>query len=354
LTEDLAILKRSYRYMTRKKSIFIVACILLTVIAFFITITVGAYDIGFVDSFRVVIDHMMGNITDIRGDSIVWGIRLPEALMAILVGAALSAGGAVMQTIMRNPLADPYMMGISSGASLGASIAIIFGLCLIPGIAGDNAIVVDAFIFSLIPVVVILIISERGSMTPGRMILAGIAVMFVFSAITSLLMATSDSEKLSDVYTWRVGTLSGIGWNAVPIVAVVTVLGILFIMSQYRRFDVLMSGENGAKCLGVDPKKMMLVGMLVVALITAAAVSFTGTIGFIGLVGPHIARIFVGSESKYLIPAASVFGALFLLFADTIAKVSGPVGLPVGVISALVGGPLFVLILIRQKNKACV
>ncbi|MDR3074995.1 MAG: iron ABC transporter permease [Candidatus Methanoplasma sp.] len=348
---DNSLLRKEYSKAVGRKFLFISVCASLTVLAFGLTLTVGFFDIGIAETFSVLLDHMTGNISDAQVDYIMWEIRLPEAIMAVSVGAALSAGGAVMQTMLRNPLADPYTMGISAGASLGASISIILGFSIIPGLAGGVSTIMNAFVLALVPIFIILAISRKMAVTPTKMILSGIAVMFVFSAFTSLLMVTASSQSLADVYAWRVGTLSRSGWEAIPLVTAITAAGILALMSQYRKYNVLTAGEKCATALGVDPKRIMLTGMVIVAIMTATAVSFTGTIGFIGLVGPHIARVFVGSESKYLIPASSAFGALFLLCADTVAKVSGDLGLPVGVICALVGCPIFVLILIKMKKN---
>ena len=349
---DTSVLKKEYQHAIGRKRIFIIICTILTILAFGLTLTIGFFEISMWDTFVVIFDHLTNNIVNEQADYIIWETRLPEAIMAVTVGASLAAGGAVMQTMLRNPLADPYTMGISSGAALGASIAIIFGFSLLPGLVGGASIVVNAFIFALIPILIILAISRNRSVTPTRMILAGIAVMFVFSAFTSLLMVTASAESLAEVYAWRVGTLSRSGWDALPIVVPITLLGIAFLMSQYKKYNVMTTGQNSATSLGVNTKNVMLIGMVVIAIMTASVVSFTGTIGFIGLVGPLIARIFVGSESKYLIPASAMFGALFLLCADSIAKVAGSLGLPVGVICALVGWPLFVIILIKMKSKA--
>lgn len=182
---------------------------------FIYSLKVGFYKTSMQDTLRIIIDHLNGNITDVQADYIVWHTRLPQSLMAIICGAGLAAGGAVMQTVLRNPLADSYTTGISSGAFLGAALSIILGLSIIPGL-GSIATVVNAFIFSLIPVGVIVIVSRRKSVTPSKLILTGIAVMYLFSAITTLLMVSATAEKLSDVYSWRVGTLANAGWASNP------------------------------------------------------------------------------------------------------------------------------------------
>ncbi len=344
--------KADYYRALRKKRLFISVCVILIVIAFGISLTVGFYDIGFVETYKVIIDHLTGNIADVSDDNIIWGTRLPISLFAILCGGVLAAGGAVMQSVLRNPLADPYTMGISSGASLGAALSIILGLSLVPGLSESVSLTVMAFVFALIPVAIILVMSRKHRVTPTKLVLIGVAVMYMFSAITSLLMVTASDETLSEVYSWMVGSLSGVKWSSLPIPLVVSVVCLVLIYTQYRSINVSMSGNRCTRSMGVDPKKLTLRMMVLISLMTAAVVSYTGSIGFVGLVAPHIARIFVGSESKYLIPSSIAFGALFLLLANSIAKVTSDFGLPVGVISALIGCPIFVLVLLRMRKNA--
>lgn len=344
--------KADYYRALRKKRLFISVCVILIVIAFGISLTVGFYDIGFVETYKVIIDHLAGNIADVSDDNIIWGTRLPISLFAILCGGVLAAGGAVMQSVLRNPLADPYTMGISSGASLGAALSIILGLSLVPGLSESVSLTVMAFVFALIPVTIILVMSRKHRVTPTKLVLIGVAVMYMFSAITSLLMVTASDETLSEVYSWMVGSLSGVKWSSLPIPLVVSVVCLVLIYTQYRSINVSMSGNRCTRSMGVDPKKLTLRMMVLISLMTAAVVSYTGSIGFVGLVAPHIARIFVGSESKYLIPSSIAFGALFLLLANSIAKVTSDFGLPVGVISALIGCPIFVLVLLRMRKNA--
>ncbi|MBQ8373096.1 MAG: iron ABC transporter permease [Candidatus Methanomethylophilaceae archaeon] len=343
--------KEEYYSRKHRNVLFIILCVAVIAVAFIISLSVGFYNIGFTDCIGAVIDHITGNITDERVDDVIWNTRLPIALFAVICGAALAAGGAVMQTVLRNPLADPYTMGISSGASLGASLSIILGITLIPGLASNIALILMAFVFSLIPVMVILIFTTRRKTTPTKIILIGIAVMYMFSAITSLLMVTASEESLAEVYTWNIGSLATVTWSSLPIPLIATVLGISFLMINNRTINTLIAGNNCAQSLGVNPKRTTLVLMVIISLMTASVVCYSGTIGFIGLVGPHIARIFVGSESRHLIPASAAFGALFLLCANTIARVAGDFGLPVGVICAIIGGPLFIIILVKMRKK---
>ncbi len=343
--------KDAYFRGCRVKVLFILACILLTAAVFVVSLTLGFYDMDFMGCFETIVNHITGNITDTQADSIIWGSRLPIAVFAVIAGATLSVSGAVMQTVLRNPLADPYTMGISSGAGLGASLAIILGISVVSGLGQGTAVTAMAFLFSLIPVAVILVFSVIRKTTPTRVVLIGVAVMYMFSACTTLLMVTADDESLAEVYAWNVGSLATITWDSIPLALVVSVVCMVFIYLQHRRINILSSDEATAHSLGVDPRRTTIVALIAVSLMTAAAVSFCGTIGFVGLVGPHIARILVGSESHYLIPASASFGALFLLGTNIIAMNVGTFGLPVGVISALVGCPLFILILLRMRRN---
>ncbi len=344
--------KSDYYFILRHRSIFIILCLVLAIIVMGLSLTVGFYDVGFFECYQIIWQHITGNIVDVRGDSFVWGIRLPIALYAIICGAVLSIGGAVMQSILRNPLADPYMMGISSGASLGVTLAIIAGVSISASISASASIVLMAFLFSLIPMAVILIFSIKRRTTPTKIILIGVAVSYVFSACTSLLMVTASEESLAEVYAWNVGSLATITWDSIPIPLTVSIIGFLALMAMNRSINVMMSGNKTAHSLGINTKRTTMILMLIVSLMTAAVVSFCGTIGFIGLVGPHIARIFVGSESRYLLPASATFGAVFLLISNSIASVAGQAGLPVGVVSAVIGCPLFILILLRMRKNA--
>lgn len=344
--------KEDYYRSIRRKWFFIILCAVLTVVAIVLSLSIGMYDLSFVDCYTILIDHIMGNITDPYSDDIVINTRLPISLFAVIVGAVLALGGAVMQSMLRNPLADPYTMGVSSGALLGASIAIVLGNTIMPFFGEPWVRIVMAFGFSLIPVAVILLFSFRRRVTATKIILIGIAMMYIFSAIVQLLMITASEETLSEIYSWRVGTLALTEWSTIPIPLAISLVCGAIIFYHHRRINVMMAGANSAHSMGVDPRKTILVEITLVSLMTAAVVCFTGTIGFVGLVAPHIARLFVGSETKHLLPASAVFGGLFLLLANCIARVSGEFALPVGVISAIIGCPLFIIILIRMRRKS--
>ncbi len=351
LIPDNNTFKTGYFLSNRLKVLFIITMIVVAFFATLATLGFGVYKISMLDSIGTFFDHILGNVTDAQNDHYIWDVRLPRALGALITGAGLAVAGAVMQNNFRNPLAEPYTMGISSGAFLGAVIAITYNITLIP-IGNFDGTVGNAFLFSLIPLAIILLVSKFKKMTPIAMVLTGIAIMFLFSSICQVILVTAPSETLADAYHWRVGTLDKIRWDSLPVMAILTVVGAVLIMFLCRQLDVMYAGDRNAQTMGVNASQTRIVTLVIVSLMTAAVVSYTGTIGFIGLVGPHVARIFVGSTNRYLIPASATFGAAFVVFADSIAKVTGVSGLPVGVICALIGGPLFMYILIKQRKSA--
>lgn len=268
------------------------------------------------------------------------------------MGAGLGVCGAVMQSTLKNPLADPYTTGISSGASLGATLAIISGLSLIPGTAGETATVINAFVFALIPAFVMIFFSViKRNMSPESTILIGVAVMYIFTAVTTLLKVSATEEKLAEAYVWSVGTLGKATLDNIPLMGIATIAGIAVFMLGSNMINTLAMDDKNVVALGENPKHVRLFFMFVVSMVTATLVSFTGTIGFVGLVAPHIVRLMIGSDNRYLIPASACFGAMFLLCADCLAK-NLSTGLPVGVITALVGGPLFLIILLKMRKAA--
>lgn len=344
--------KAAYRRLNTKKAMFVMAFIVLAALMFFLTLGFGVYNISIQDSISVFFDHLFGNGVDSIDDHYIWDVRTPRAVGALLVGSGLAVAGAIMQNDFKNPLADPYTMGISSGAFLGASLSLVLGISLIPGLVGTAPVVINAFAFSLIPLAIILLISRFRKLSPIAMILIGIAVMYLFSSVTQIILVTTTSETLADAYQWRVGTLSRMQWDYVPIMVLADVVIVSAIWLMSGKLNVMYAGDRSVQTFGENANRIRVVSLTLVSLLTAAMVSFTGTIGFIGLVGPHVARIFVGSNNRYLIPASAAFGAAFVLMADTVAKVSGPNGLPVGVICSMIGGPIFIWILIRQRKSA--
>ncbi|MBO4568947.1 MAG: iron ABC transporter permease [Candidatus Methanomethylophilaceae archaeon] len=347
-----------YRGYIRLKWLFILGSIVLAATASIYALSIGADYVTFMDAMEVVWNHLTGNPGDMatnKDEYAVWFIRRPSVCCGLLAGAGLAAAGAVMQSILRNPLADPYTTGISSGASFGASLAMGFGLSIA---STAYAVVTNAFIFALIPMAVIVLVSKARSASPTTMIMAGIAVMYIFNAATTLIKLFVDPESLSAIYAWSVGSIDiagkGIaGWDAVTAMFFFVAIGVAILIALSRKLNVVSTGDESAKALGVDSGQIRIISLLVVSFLAAGVVSFTGLIGFIGLVCPHIARIFVGSDNRYLIPASAAFGAALLIISDIIGKsIFYPTTVQVGVITAFIGGPLFLYLIIRQKKEA--
>jgi iron complex transport system permease protein len=273
---------------------------------------------------------------------------MPRLLFAIVSGAGLAVAGAAMQSMMKNPLADPYTTGISSGASFGAVVAIAFGISIGSISTGTTVL---AFFFALVPAAVILLLSTFKKTSPSMMILAGLSVMYIFNAMTQYMMLVVDSETMEAAYQWTIGTLNKSSWSTLPIMAIVVIFGSLAIMNMSKYLNAMNSGDNYAKTVGVDVKRIRIIILVLVSVIAASIVSFTGIIGFIGLVSPHITRIFLGSDNKLLIPGSLMVGALVMVVCDIIAKSFTTTALPIGIVTAFIGGPVFLTLIIRQKKE---
>ena len=276
-------------------------------------------------------------------------MRSPRILIGIIAGAGLAVAGVVMQSTLKNPLADPYTTGVSAGALFGATMAITTQIAYT---GGQYAIVTNAFIFSLIPTMVIIGVSKWRRSSPTVMIMAGIAVMYIFNAMTTVMKLWAEPNSLADLYQWQVGTLTMATWSDIPIVLVVVSAGIIFMQLISKKLNIMATGDESAKSLGVDVETMRIICLIAVALMSAVIVSFTGLIGFVGLIAPHVARIFIGADNRYLIPASALFGAALLIISDLVGRtIIAPATLQVGVITAFLGGPLFLWLLMNRKTK---
>ena len=339
-----------YRRYTLLKIVFIAVCIVGIIVVMGYSITVGSTDIGFFETYETIWNHIIGNYEE--GDLIdyiVIDLRMPRIVAGVIAGAGLAVCGVVMQSTLLNPLADPYTTGVSSGASFGATLAIVANISLL---GGELFIVGNAFLFSLIPTAVIVIASKIKGASPTTMIMAGIAIMYIFNAMTTLMMLWADPNNMQAVYIWQAGTLSKANWSNIPVMAAVVAIGMVFFMAISRKLDLLATGDDNAMALGINANRFRIVCLALVSVVTAAVVSFTGLIGFIGLVAPHIVRIFVGSSNRFLLLASAAFGSILLIVADLIGRtIISPSVLQVGVVMSFIGGPLFLWLIISKKSK---
>lgn len=278
---------------------------------------------------------------------ILFSIRLPRVVISMLMGMALGASGAVLQGILRNPLADPYILGISSGAALTAVAGIISGLTFM----GIFTIPVLAFIGALVTGIFVGAMGwKRGGFWPERLLLAGVGLGFLFSAILMLLMSVSSDEGLRRATLWIFGDLSIADWSIIPYGFVLIAAGLAVAMARSRALNALILGDELAHSLGFSPRKERFILFISVGLMTAASVSLGGMIGFIGLLIPHIGRFIVGSDNRGLIPVSAIGGGILLCIADLIGKsIVSPMELPAGIITAIIGAPYF-LFLLRRKD----
>ena len=285
-------------------------------------------------------------ISDIDGQ-ILLSIRLPRVVISVLMGMALGASGAVLQGILRNPLADPYILGISSGAALTAAAGIItgvtfFGIFTIPVLAFAGAMVTGIFVGAMG--------WKRGGFWPDRLLLAGVGLGFLFSSLLMLIMSLSSNEGLKRATLWIFGDLSLADWTIIPYGFLFIAIGLLIALVRAKALNSLMLGDELAHSLGFSPKKERFILFIAVGLMTAASVSLGGMIGFIGLLIPHIGRFVVGSDSRILIPVSALGGGALLCIADLIGKsIVSPMELPAGIITAILGAPYF-LYLLRRKD----
>jgi iron complex transport system permease protein len=281
-------------------------------------------------------------------DGIVWLVRVPRVLLGVVVGAGLALGGVALQAMVRNLLAEPYLLGISSGASTGAATAILFGTGIgAVGLAGS------AFAGAAAATVLVFVLGGLGGrITSVRLVLAGVAVGYVLSAVTSFLIFAADSPEGSrSVLFWLLGSLSFARWSAVGAAALAVLVTLVALVAWSRRLDSLALGDETSHTLGISPDRARAAALAVVALCVGATVAVSGGIGFVGLVVPHVARVLVGGVHRRVLPVAALLGAILLVWADVAARlVFAPRELPIGIVTAFLGAPLMVLLLRRMRS----
>ncbi|MEV0556991.1 iron chelate uptake ABC transporter family permease subunit [Streptomyces sp. NPDC050597] len=336
--------------MTRPRlGLLIAAGVALLPVSVAFAITIGPADIRVGDVWSVVASHLgwgSSELTPIR-DGIVWELRLPRTLLAAVCGAGLAVCGAVMQSLLRNPLADPFVLGVSSGASTGAVIVVVLGIG-----GGLVSVSAGAFLGAVLSFGLVLLLSHTLGGATDRVVLSGVAAMQLFSALTSfVVMTAADAETTRGVLFWLLGSLSGVGWTDVWVCFAVLAVTLLVCLGYARTLDAFAFGQDAAATLGVSVARTRLVLLCATALLTAALVSSAGAIGFVGLVLPHAARALVGSGHARLLPVTALAGAVFLVWVDTLARtVLDPQEVPVGVVTSLIGVPVFVLVLYRTRR----
>lgn len=297
----------------------------------------------------------MGSLEDIPKSfvNIIWQVRVPRVLFAVFIGMALAISGAVMQALVQNPLADPYILGISSGSSFGATFAILIGFGG-GSLFSQFGLATSAFLGAVIASLSVLMLSSIGGrMTSMKLVLSGSVISALFSSFSSIIVYfANNSEGIKSVTFWAMGSLASSSWSKVPILAVVVSVITVFFLFQHRILNTMLLGDEAATTLGIPLSKYRRYYMLLTSLITGVVVAYSGMIGFIGLIIPHIVRGIVGSDHKRMMPMTALIGALFLIWADVISRVIiKNVELPIGIITSIIGAPLFIYIIVKKGYK---
>lgn len=346
--EDIKIRSRKlYNSVVKHKVYIIILSFIVLCMLFIIDIITGPAWLSIKEVFTTLLfpassDHMTYVI--------VWIIRLPIAVTAILVGASLGVAGAEMQTILNNPLASPFTLGISNAASFGAAVAIVLGKGMVP-INGNVLIPVNAFLFALLSSLMIYFIARVLNGSTETIVLAGIAISFLFNALLSIQQYLATDDALKGIVHWQFGNLTGSKWLSTGIIFGVFCVSIPILVLDSWKLSSLRLGDNKAKSLGINVDRLRLKVLVIVSIITAVAVCFVGTIGFIGLVAPHISRSFVGEDQRYFMPFSALIGAVMLSFASVISKVVLPGAIvPVGIITSLIGIPFLLAIIFKRRG----
>lgn len=281
---------------------------------------------------------------------VLWEIRMPVALMAVAVGAALSLAGAQMQTILNNPLASPFTLGISAAASFGAALGLAFGIKLLP-VAVDYIVPLNAFAMALVSAMLIHLLSTRRGVTAETIVLLGIALVFTFNAMLALVQYLATEQAVAAVVFWTMGSLTKATWTKLGIVSAAIVVMLPIFARRVWQLTALRLGDEKAASFGIDVPRLRLQTLIMVSVLAAFPVAFVGVIGFVGLVGPHIARMLVGEDQRFFLPASLLTGALMLSASSVVSKTIVPGAIfPIGVVTSLVGVPFFISLILRSKR----
>lgn len=337
----------AFRHRTLRRMILLVVLLVALVSTTVVSVMIGQYEIPLRDLPGILAAGPTA-AADLSA-SVVWQIRLPRVLLGLLVGAALGVGGALMQAVFANPLAEPSVIGVTSGAGVGAAAAIVFGW----GFLGASTLPALAFLAGLVTTGLVYVLARFGGRVRVlNLILVGIAVNAVAGAAISFLVFLAPSTSREEIVFWQMGTLNGAQWAHVSVVATIGVVGLAVALLLGRRLDVLALGEQAASHVGVDVGRLRALVIITATLLTAAAVSYAGLIGFVGLIVPHIIRTVAGPSNHLILPASALGGAVLIGLSDIVARTVIPfVDLPIGIFTALVGGPVFFLLLRRMTRK---
>ncbi|EOU1462008.1 FecCD family ABC transporter permease [Clostridium perfringens] len=343
----------------KDKKVFIaVLLILLFISSIILGISFGAVDIPPYDVYRVflykVFGIKIGNLDEILNSTlfdIIWGVRMPRVLLGAFAGMALAMVGVIMQATIQNPLGDPYILGLSSGAALGATFSILIGFS---GVLSSFGAPLGAFLGALIASIFVYFLAKIGGrITPFKMILAGMVISSICSSLTSLIIFLSkDNEGIRTVNFWMMGSLAGAEWSNIVLPIAISVIPLIYFFTQYRNLNLMVLGDETSITLGLNIEKHRKIYMILSSLITGVIVSVCGTIGFVGIMIPHIVRLIFGTDHKTLLPFSALVGAIFLIWADVIARCAiTNMELPIGIITSVIGAPFLLWLMVKGTGE---
>ncbi|MGV0876279.1 iron ABC transporter permease [Martelella sp. FLE1502] len=338
-----------YRALARRKLLILFGLSALLFLSFAIDLAWGPARYGLGEVLTAIFNP---SSVSVQVRTVVWDIRMPVAVMAIVVGAALSLAGAQMQTILANPLASPFTLGISAAASFGAALGIVTSISLVP-VAAGMLVPVNAFIVALAATLFIHFVSQLRGVSVQTVVLLGIALVFSFNALLAFLQYLASEQALSAVVFWTMGSLTKATWPKIWVTLAVLVMAVPLFARNAWALTAIRLGEDKAASFGINVRRIRLETMLIISLLAAVPVSFVGTIGFVGLVGPHIARMILGEDQRFFLPGSLLSGALLLSVTSIVSKSIVPgVVFPIGIITALVGVPFFFSLIISNRSRS--
>lgn len=337
-----------YRQKNRGRMFLIVILLLLSVASFVLNVMIGSSGLTVQEILSAI--FRIGEI-EADTDVIVWSLRIPKAVMALFVGFALGLSGAVMQTILANPLASPYTLGVGSGASFGASLAIV-GNTGILGMKYGFLVPATAFFFAMLVCMLIYLMGRYQGTTSNTMVLAGIALTFLFQALQAMVQYVASESANQQIVFWSFGSLQKSTWENVPIVAAAVIVCSPLLIQDSWKYTVMLLGDEKAESMGIRTKYQRKKAFFLISILAAAAVCFVGTIGFVGLAGPHIARRLVGEDQRFYLPVSALCGTVILSFASCVSKLVVPGTIfPIGIITSLIGVPFFFALIFQKRGR---
>jgi iron complex transport system permease protein len=324
----------------------------LLVLVILVAAAVGSVSVSVGDSWQIVWSHLTGGDSSVNPgyDQIVWNFRIPRVLLAVLCGAGLSVAGVVLQALVSNPLADPFILGVSAGGSVGAVAVMSVGAGALGGFGVSGA----AFAGSMVAVALVFLLGQqRGKLNPVRLVLAGVAISYVFTSITSYLQLQTEPNNMRQIMFWLLGSVSGARWDQLQVAGVVVVAVTVLLTLYGRQLNALVTGDESATALGIDVKRLRIVLIVLTALLAGVLIAVAGGIGFVGLMVPHLVRLAFGVDHRRLLPLAALVGAIYLVIVDLLSRtIDPPNELPLNILTALFGAPFFIWLMRRDRSLA--